>query len=294
MSEKSADVVPIDLSAWVTAAQANPVLLLQRQATEVILTAIGLSATLSDSLVLKGGALMALAFKSDRATGDVDFTAQTTPEDLVEQVRDELNGCIPESLRKLGHLDLLCRVQTIKKKPRPQNFENLEFPALDISIGYARKGSPQEKGFLKGQASTILSLEISFKDQVYEFQELHLFDPHVCVKAFSINEIFAEKCRALLQQKAEYRDRYRRQDVFDLWHLLTHQREDIDKKLTLEILKAKCDKRGIDLNKTSLNDKEVYDRAAADWKTIALEINELPNFDTCYRIVREFFEELPW
>jgi len=288
------EIVHIDLPAWVEAARANPVLFAQRQATEVVLTAIGLSKLLSEALVLKGGALMALAFKSDRATGDVDFTAQVPPEDLVDKIKGELNGCIPASLKKLNYLDLLCQVQTVKKKPRPQNFQNLEFPALDISVGYARKGSPQEKWFIRGQSTQTLTLEISFKDQVYQFQELHLFDAHVCVKAFSINEIFAEKTRALIQQKAENRDRYRRQDVFDLWYLLENCQDEIEHSDTLKILRAKCEGRGISPSPESLADEEVRERAKKDWETIALEIGDLPDFNECYSRVEEFYRNLPW
>lgn len=294
MSDTQIAVVPVDLATWVEAARSNPILYAQRQVTEIVLTAIGLSDMLSEGLVLKGGALMALAFKSERATGDVDFTAKVPPEDLVDQLRDELNRCIPESMENLGYLDLHCAVQSVKKRPKPQNFENLDCPALDVSVGYALKKSPQEKGFLRGQATNILSVEITFKDQVYQFQELHLSDPKICVKAFSINEIFSEKARALIQQKSEYRNRYRRQDIFDLWYLLQNHREHINPETTLEIFTAKCAGRGITSDRNSFDDPEVYDRAKADWETISLEIGDLPPFDECYNAVRNFYRSLPW
>lgn len=292
--DQKPDEVPINVPAWVEEAKGNPVLYLQRQATEAVLTAIGLSKKLSHSLVLKGGTLMALAFKSDRATGDVDFSATVPPENLVDDIREELNRELPNSLRQLGYVDLLCRVQRVKKKPRPTHFKDLEFPALDITIGYAKKGSAQEKGFQKGQSTNTISLEISFKDQVYQFQELYLFDAHVCVKSFTINELVAEKLRALVQQKKEFRGRFRRQDIYDIWYLLKYHKYKIEESKVFEILIPKCESRGIELSRSTLDDAEIYERAKADWSTIALEINSLPDFDQCYKLVKDFYRALPW
>ena len=58
------DTVDVDLRVWVEAARADPILLRDRQVTEVVLTAIGLSPDLQGALILKGGTLMAIAFNS--------------------------------------------------------------------------------------------------------------------------------------------------------------------------------------------------------------------------------------
>ena len=115
MSEQDLEYAPADLENWVESAKSNPVLYRQRQATEVVLTAIGLSKKLSEALVLKGGTLMAIAFKSDRATGDVDFSSVVPPDDFADKLKEELNNAIPKSLKKLGYTDLLCQVQKVKK-----------------------------------------------------------------------------------------------------------------------------------------------------------------------------------
>ena len=61
------DIVDVDVRAWVEAARANPSLYRDRQVTEIVLGAIGLAPSLSKTLVLKGGAVMALAFNSNQA-----------------------------------------------------------------------------------------------------------------------------------------------------------------------------------------------------------------------------------
>ncbi len=62
--EGPAEIVDVDIRAWVEAARANPTLYRNRQVTEIVLATIGLTPSLATTLVLKGGALMALAFNS--------------------------------------------------------------------------------------------------------------------------------------------------------------------------------------------------------------------------------------
>lgn len=73
--ETEYDIVDVDVRAWVETARANPAQYRDRQVTEIVLAAIGLAPNLNTNLVLKGGAVMALAFKSTRVTADVDFTS---------------------------------------------------------------------------------------------------------------------------------------------------------------------------------------------------------------------------
>lgn len=122
--DRKFDIVDVDVRAWVETARADPTLYRDRQVTEIVLGAIGLAPSLSKTLVLKGGAVMALAFKSNRVTVDVDFTSMAEPADLTDQIAKELNEILPRTAIKLGYLDLLCRVQSVKKMPRAENFED--------------------------------------------------------------------------------------------------------------------------------------------------------------------------
>ena len=83
--------VDIDVQTWVENAHADPILYRNRQVTEIVLGAIGFVPSLSKTLVLKGGAVMALAFESDRVTSDVDFSSIEEPSDLMEKFTTELN-----------------------------------------------------------------------------------------------------------------------------------------------------------------------------------------------------------
>lgn len=287
------DIVDVDVRAWVEASRADPTRYRDRQVTEIVLTAIGLAPSLHTNLVLKGGAAMALAFKSTRVTGDVDFTSMVEPAELAEKLTPELNELLPKTAISLGYLDLLCLVQSVKKMPRAENFEDHDFPALRVRIGSAKRGTAEAARLAEGKASRVLDVEISFRDHVYAFQELNLMGAGVAVRAFTIHELVAEKFRALLQQPI--RKRNRRQDVYDIAFLIDDHDFSGDGKATiLATLIEKCRSRGIDAKQDSMDDPEIKQRAQADWDTLALEIGDLPPFDERFALMRNLYVSLPW
>ena len=287
------DIVDVDVRAWVEASRADPTRYRDRQVTEIVLTAIGLAPSLHTNLVLKGGAAMALAFKSTRVTGDVDFTSMVEPAELAGKLTPELNELLPKTAIKLGYLDLLCQVQSVKKMPRTENFEDHDFPALRVRIGSAKRGTAEAARLAEGKASRVLDVEISFRDHVYTFQELNLMGAGVAVRAFTIHELVAEKFRALLQQPV--RKRNRRQDVYDIAFLIDdHDFSGDDKATILATLIGKCRSRGIDAKQDSMDNPEIKQRAQADWDTLALEIGDLPPFDERFARMRNLYVSLPW
>lgn len=287
------EIVDVDVRTWVEAARHNPVRHRDRQVTEVVLAAIGVAPNLKKTLVLKGGAVMALAFRSERVTADVDFSADADPEAFALLVVEELNSLLPKTAITLGYLDLLCRVQSVKKMPKALNFEEYDFPALLVRIGSAQRGTGEEKRLEAGQATRVLDIEISFRDQVYAFQELSLTDAGVAVRAFTLHELIAEKFRALLQQPI--RNRYRRQDVYDIAFLAeTNVLDDNDRLQIFATLIEKCRTRKIEPVVTSIDDPEIVRRARADWDTLNLELSDLPPFDERFALVRELYVSLPW
>lgn len=288
------DTVDVDLRVWVEAARADPVLLRDRQVTEVVLTAIGLSPDLQGALILKGGTLMAIAFNSPRGTGDVDFSANVEPGEFTERLTLELDRVMLQAAQKLGYPDLVCRVQGLVRRPRPQFFEDAEFPALEVRVASARRGDVgQMQALAERRAARVLKVEISFRDQVYDYQELVLIGANVAVQAFSPIEIVAEKFRALLQQPL--RNRNRRQDVYDLCFLVDHHAFDAEACADIHrILLAKARSRGIEPAVGSISDPDVVERARRDWGTLRLEVNELGDFDERFAVVQGFYEALPW
>lgn len=132
----------VDISAWVEHARSDPQRYRERQATEVLLVAVGQSESYGDRLYLKGGILMGIVYQSPRQTVDIDFTAEFQPSDDIEdKLRKALDPELMRASTRLGYPDLVLRVQRIEREPRPNHFTDAEFPALRMTIAYAR-GEP--------------------------------------------------------------------------------------------------------------------------------------------------------
>eukprot|EP01037_Dinobryon_pediforme_P017091 gene17091-17281_t len=272
----------------------NPVRYLERQTTGILLHAIGITPELRDALVLKGGVLMSLVHGSYRQTGDVDFTAIVDPSPYAEILRASLNGALPRAAADLGYVDMVCAVQRFEYKPREKGFADFTAPALKITIGYAKRGSTDEARLKAGTSTRVVQVDISFRERVVNASELVLDDTNVSIRAYSVDEIIAEKYRAMLQQVV--RERNRRQDVFDIhWLVARYQPDDTMKAAILSSLIAKSGDRDITPTRDSVDDPEVRRRSAADWESMRLEVgSRLPAFDDCYRLVADFYRGLPW
>lgn len=113
------------------------------------------------------------------------------------------------------------------------------------------------------------------------------------LRAYSLTDMIAEKCRALLQQAI--RNRYRRQDVYDLNTLIMKLESDNDEKTKiLDAVIRKCESRGIDPNSSSMDEKKLESRSRAEWDSMKLEIGELPEFESCFGCIANFYRQLPW
>lgn len=285
-------VLKLDVTGWVERARADPVAYAQRQAAEVTLNAIAMTADLKQRLFLKGGILMGLAYDSPRQTADIDLTAafEVSP-DIDEKIRGLLDGAFPRAAARLGYADLIIKVHSIARQPKAI-FETARFPALKIKVAFARRGMPQETALTRGLAPGKIEVDISFNEPLTQIQVLGLTGGAELL-AYDLTELMAEKYRAMLQQKE--RNRNRRQDVYDLDRLIDGREfstEDLAQ--ILEVFVAKCLSRDIKPTTDALDDPEIRKRSGADWQTMELEIGTLPEFEGCYKRVLGFYRGLPW
>ncbi|MBL4767399.1 MAG: nucleotidyl transferase AbiEii/AbiGii toxin family protein [Rhodobacteraceae bacterium] len=295
MSINKKKSIKIPLFEWVEEIKDNDIIYQDRQIVEILLTAIGLSGKLKKNLYLKGGTLLALAFRSERLTADVDFSCVIKDHaEFAESLRNHLNPLLLRTANTIGYLDIVCQVQTIKKMPRPKIFDHANFPALKVTIGYAKKDTPDEKRLMKGLSTRTIEIDISFNEQIYAFQELILDDPLIRINAYAPIEVIAEKFRAIIQQKS--RNRIRRQDAFDINHLLgLFQYSSADKQEILDIFLKKSASRDMDVSSQSMDDHEIKERSKREWDTLQEEIQGvLPDFEETYERVKKFYEDLPW
>ena len=282
----------VDVAAWVERVAQDPVAYRQRQTVEVVLNAVAMTAPLNTELVLKGGILMGLAYGSPRQTTDIDMTAAfAVDEDVDDRVCALLDSAFPRAAASLGYPDLVLRTQSIRRLPAHIH-RQADFPALKLKIAYARRGTNEENALREGRASTVVDVDISFNEPLNHLQVLELTEGRA-LYAYGLIDLMAEKYRALLQQVP--RNRYRRQDVYDLDILIRrHPADEVNPEDVLNALLKKCSARRIKPDRSSLDNIEIKTRAGSQWNTMRLELDDLPAFEDCYSRVADYYRSLPW
>ncbi len=277
----------IDIARWVEAAP--PSLREFREAVHLILAAIESDAELRRDMVMKGGILMALRYRSPRFTRDIDFSTPATRGEFDETSFERRFASALALQAAESPYDLDCRIQSFRILPakRPQ----ASFPSVRLTIGYAPKGTPKHQRLLHGGSPDIISIDYSLNERILAEEELRTDGGSLRVYAFT--DLVAEKFRSLLQQ--EIRDRYRRQDIYDLNLLLGEDPAPEDRQAILASLLEKSRSRGIEPHRGSLAAPGIRRRAGAEYATLADEIKgDLPDFDASYDKVEAFYRSLPW
>jgi len=263
-----------------------------RQAVHTILSAIASDSNLKANMILKGGILLAIRYKSHRYTKDIDFsTDKPRGGEITEDgVRKSLDSSLAQMVEELDY-DLDCRVQSSKLQPRDVKST---YPSIKMKVGYAYKGTPKHKLLLSWKSPDIVSIDYSLNEATPNIEDLKL-NLEEGILAYSLTDLIAEKYRSLLQQVS--RKRNRRQDVYDL-NLLVERFGDIDnfersKILNSLIIKSKAREISPDIN--SFEDPDLKSRAKKEYHTLEDEIEgELPAFDELFQKVADFYRSLPW
>ncbi|MCA6584820.1 MAG: nucleotidyl transferase AbiEii/AbiGii toxin family protein [Pseudanabaena sp.] len=263
-----------------------------RQAVHTILSSIASDSDLKANMILKGGILLAIRYKSHRFTTDIDFSTEKPRggEITEDGVRKSLDSSLAQMVEELDY-DLDCRVQSSKLQPRDVKST---YPSIKMKVGYAYKGTPQHKRLLSLQSPNTISIDYSLNEATPNIEDLKL-NLEEGILAYSLTDLIAEKYRSLLQQVS--RNRNRRQDVYDI-NLLVERFGDINdfersKILNSLIIKSKAREISPDIN--SFEDPELKSRAKKDYHTLKDEIeSELPDFDDLFQKVSDFYRSLPW
>ena len=284
------EIDPHQITDWVNQAGLPPVQKELRQAVHTILAAIAQDAYLREHMVMKGGILLAIQYHSVRFTTDIDFS---TPLKLAEvdpkMVEARMTAALSLMVEALPY-DLDSRVQSCKLNP--PNRPEASFPSIDLKIGYAYKGSPKYLRLQKLQSPSVVSIDYSLNEVILEMDSVRVRATDT-ITAYGLADLVAEKFRALLQQPI--RNRYRRQDIYDLYMLSTRLIDESMKGSILRSFMMKSRARDIEPTPDSMDDREVKSHAAEDYQTLENEVlGELPDFDTAYAAVVALYQSLPW
>ena len=277
--------------AWVDSSINQPTREL-RQAVHTILVAVATAPRLPKLLVLKGGILLALRHAGDRYTRDIDFSMKETPREVdVEGVVAELKSTLVLAVESLDY-GLDCRVQHHELRPSDPT---KNWPTLQMTVGYAPKLDRSRSARLyRGEAPEVVSLDVSYNEVITEVEIMNIVGGGG-IRTSTLADLLAEKLRAMLQQSQ--RRRTRRQDLYDLYRLLTpHVREDIALcRAVLAALIEKSSRRELLVSRESLQQSDIRTRSKAEYHLLSAEIaSDLPDFDEAYAAVQGYFEGMPW
>lgn len=280
-----------NIEKWVQAADSKD--LPFRQAVHTVLKAISGNEFLQSSMIMKGGVLLALGYKSCRFTRDIDFSTPATLEEFdQEYFKERLDESLAYAVERLEY-GLDCRIQSIKQEPAG---DEASFPTIKTTIGYARKDNPRShKRLLARNSSDVIKIDYSLNEPVGNIDFFSLDNGNI--RVYDIIELVAEKFRALLQQ--EVRKRVRAQDLYDLYHVFEVAHDDISQKVRTKILQrliAKAEARGLSLTAESMSNEEIIRRTREGYERSLPSMIEgdLQPFEEIYPQVESFYRSLPW
>ena len=270
-----------------------------RKAMHLVLLAISRDKNASHHLVLKGGIVMSLVYGGTRYTSDLDASSILSIDELTpERLERDLSRNLVAAELDVGY-GLAFKIHSVK--PQPKMYEKAQYPAYKVKIGFAQQNNPSEMQRLANkQSASTVDIDISFNEVI-------TLDDTECIElsegrnilCYSLAQIMGEKYRSLLQQPV--RNRNRRQDVYDIHHLLTEYADYFSteevKQDVLNKLKKCSEGKKIDkyLQKNGIDDEEVKAMALKDFETLELEIdiNKIdPNI--MFDEISTYFQSLPW
>ena len=207
-----------------------------------ILAGISQVPSLLDTLVFKGGTALRKCYFGDyRFSEDLDFTGLhgvPTGADM-EYAVQEACDIVTHLLKKPDPVDITCE-RYVERRPHPGNQEAFRI----------RARLPWHN-----QPLTRIMVEITVDEKILKpalkRKIIHQYDESLEaeIKTYSLEEIVAEKLRAILQNVAmlERRgwNRTRGRDYYDLWRILSTYKDDMDFTEFISFLRDKCMERDV-------------------------------------------------
>jgi predicted nucleotidyltransferase component of viral defense system len=263
----------------------------EEEAIRAVLQALSLDDFLQEQFVLKGGNALKFAFDSPRSSVDVDLSS-TEPypnqeDQETRKFRDEvverLKAALPKVVSEYRYEEMVLQSSEIK----PPNLPQRKFPALEMKVGYT------ELEDRTPPYSDVVKLEMTLNEVVCEaeYRRTGGFELHVS----SLDDIIAEKLRALLQQVT--RNRYRPGDVFDIWFFTTRVPQALDRARMARFLQEKSKGKVGDgpVSREMFYHPQVRSRAQEGYDEIEERIPQsvtLPPFTEAFEQVLAFVETL--
>ena len=259
------------------------------EALRAVVKALSADAVLRESYVLKGGNALALAYGGPRRSVDVDLSAvepsPEQPDSASQEVLARFTRRLDRALEREVARSKYARMVVQSGHIYPGGKDPRTFPALEVKVGYTKREDRPPP------YSDVVKLEISLNEVVCDAEYARLDEANIHVS--SLNDIVAEKLRALLQQVE--RKRSRPGDVYDVWFYATNAAALLDTAKITDFLLRKSEGRLGPVTKASFEEPEVKARAREGYEAIADRLppeSELPPFEKAFSTVQELVGRL--
>ena len=207
-----------------------------------VLAGVSQVPALRDSLVFKGGTALRKCYFGDyRFSEDLDFSAlEGVPqgEEMERLVREACKNAV-KLLDEHAPVEISCQRYT-EREPHPEGQE-----AFAIRARFPWQSRLQTRVMVEVTMDERVLLPAERRQIIHDYGEP--LDAEV--KVYSLEEIVAEKLRALLQQAELFErrgwSRSRARDYYDLWRVLGTYGDQMDLAGFDSILREKCAVRGV-------------------------------------------------
>lgn len=256
-----------------------------------MLAAISLS-PLKDALVFKGGtALKKCYFEDYRFSQDLDFS---------------INGNVPHSVELLYQVQEAC---SIAKRLIRQQRTNIEIKCEPYKEKHPHPFGQEAFTILAqypwhNKYSTRVMVEITMEEPVLvrptERAILHGYDEQIVaiIKVYALEEIVAEKIRAILQYAKKLHERgwgrSRARDYYDLWRILSQEHTPLNLAIIPSLIEKKCALKGVTFATVDdLFTQELMTDLTKAWgQWLRPLVPDLPDMDVVLRELKERLVEI--
>lgn len=254
------------------------------------LAAIYSEPELKDALIFKGGTCLKKCYFPDyRFSEDLDFTAREKKFELSKKHVQNICEHVSKNVDVLTHID---SIRPLKFKDEMTGYEAvIRFWGAD----HSRNETPPspDRWQTKIKIEIILYELMTFAESHREIT--HSYSDAVALKpnkipCYSIEEVFAEKLRALIQ-----RSYTAPRDFYDIWYLQKHY-PDLDFKKIVDAFHKKMKFKNLEFTGIEqLMDEDDDKKLRASWKnSLAHQIQSdaLPEFDVVKKELSGLFNKI--
>lgn len=244
-----------------------------------LLAGISQVEALHDTLIFKGGTALKKCFFGDyRFSEDLDFSAMgdvPIGEGMEEAIREACDRAA-RLLDEFAPVEIVCERYT-EREPHPGGQETF---TIRVRLPWHR--APQTRVMVETALDEKILKPVQKRSIIHDYGE-----PLAArVKVYALEEIVAEKLRAILQHVEMLQERgwtrSRARDYYDLWRVLGAFQERLDFSGFSDFLRSKCTVRNVSFDgpddffqETMLN---YVDKTWQQW--LGSLIPDLPDFET--------------